>query len=65
MRCNHGFDVEGWHTSATCPDKALYPHHNDNINRQNAQEHMDAGWKVSRKVKHKNILPTNPGAEQM
>ena len=65
MCCNHGFDVEGWHTSATCPNKADYPHHNDNINRKNAQQWKDAGWKVCFVASHKNKLPTNPGPDQM
>ena len=65
MCCNCGYDVEGWHTSATCPYKAQYPHHNDDITRKNAQKYRDAGWKVSKKAKHKTILPTNPGPDQM
>lgn len=60
MCCNHGFDVESWHTSAACPTKANFPHHNDKINRKIAQDWKDAGWKVCIVASHKNKLPTNP-----
>eukprot|EP00804_Cyclotella_cryptica_P028204 CCRYP_011045-RA/>CCRYP_011045-RA protein AED:0.18 eAED:0.15 QI:0/0/0/1/1/1/2/0/1234 len=38
-----GFDVEGWHTSATCRNKKQG--HQDGCNRENAQAYKDAGHK--------------------
>jgi hypothetical protein len=64
MCCNCGYDVPSWHTSATCPDKAYYPQHNDAINRNNAEQYRAAGWRVSKKAMHKVTLPTNPGPNQ-
>ena len=62
--CKCGWDVPIWHTSATCPYKHENPHHNDAIDRNNAQAWMDRGWTVSKKQMHKKFLPANPCPDQ-
>eukprot|EP00804_Cyclotella_cryptica_P003417 CCRYP_018563-RA/>CCRYP_018563-RA protein AED:0.22 eAED:0.19 QI:0/0/0/1/0.33/0.25/4/0/1155 len=50
-----GFDVEGWHTSATCHNKKQG--HQDGCTRENAQAYKDAGHKVTWRGAHKTTLP--------
>ena len=57
-----GFDVEGWHTSATCRNKKQG--HQDGCTRANAQAYKDAGHKVTWRGAHKTTLPVNPGPHQ-
>ena len=57
-----GFDVEGWHTSATCRNKKQG--HQDGCTRANAQAYKDAGHKVTWRGAHKTTLPVNPGLHQ-
>ena len=57
-----GFDVEGWHTSATCRNKKHG--HQDGCTRENAQAYKDAGHKVTWRGAHKTTLPVNPGPRQ-
>jgi len=64
MCCTCGWDVPIWHTSQSCPNKQSNPHHNDGVNRNNADQFAAAGWKVSMKGKHKNVLPINPQPNQ-
>jgi hypothetical protein len=54
-----GFDVEDWHTSATCPADWRKQHHQDGFTRANAQQYITAGYKPCQKGMHKNVLPTN------
>ena len=57
-----GWDVPSWHTSKTCDNR--YPQHNEAVDRSNAEQYAAAGWKVSKKNKHKVQLPINPRPEQ-
>eukprot|EP00804_Cyclotella_cryptica_P000700 CCRYP_000984-RA/>CCRYP_000984-RA protein AED:0.37 eAED:0.21 QI:0/0/0/1/0/0/3/0/1009 len=53
-----GFDVEGWHTSATCRNKKQG--HQDGCTRENAQAYKDAGHKVAWRARTKlHCLITN------
>lgn len=51
-----GFDVEDWHTSATCPADWRKQHHQDGFTRANAQQYITAGYKPCQKGMHS--LPT-------
>jgi len=53
-----GFDVENWHTSATCPAERRKENHQEGFTRENAQQYITAGYKPSTKAMHKNVLPT-------
>ena len=53
-----GFDVENWHTSATCPADRRKENHQEGFTRENAQQYITAGYKPSTKAMHKNVLPT-------
>ena len=64
MCCTCGFDVQSWHTSRSCPNKAKNPHHNDAIDRNNYQAYAAAGWNIRMKAAHKRQLPSNPGPAQ-
>jgi hypothetical protein len=50
-----GFDIEEWHTGATCPNPK--PGHQPQCNRQNFQGYKDAGHRPSAKAQHKRSLP--------
>eukprot|EP00984_Skeletonema_dohrnii_P002769 scaffold955_cov79-Skeletonema_dohrnii-CCMP3373.AAC.11 len=60
MCCTCGFDVPSWHNSATCPQKHTNLHHYDDITRDNYTAYESAGWRVSKKGRHKYLLPMNP-----
>jgi hypothetical protein len=64
MCCTCGFDIPSWHTSKTCPQKHINPHHNDDIDRNNYEAYEKMGWKVSKKARHKGFLPLNPSGVQ-
>ena len=53
---SHGFDVEDWHTSATCGTRKM--DHQEGFTRDNAQAYIEAGYAPSTKGMHRNILPT-------
>ena len=59
-----GFDVPGWHTSATCPAQCRKEGHQEGYNRQNYAQYAAQGHKVGMKGAHKNSLPTNPQTYQ-
>ena len=46
---SHGFDVEDWHTSATCGTRKM--DHQEGFTRDNAQAYITKGM-------HRNIMPT-------
>jgi hypothetical protein len=52
-----GFDVEEWHTGATCPSPK--PGHQPQCTRQNYQQYQQAGHRPSAKAQHKTTLPPN------
>ena len=56
-----GFDVPGWHTSATCPGPRKDGHH-DGYDRKNSKEYIDAGHAPSTRASHKKYLPI-PGTQ--
>jgi hypothetical protein len=53
---SHGFDVENWHTSATCGTRKM--DHQEGYTRDNAQAYIKAGYAPSTKGMLRNILPT-------
>ncbi len=53
---SHGFDVEDWHTSATCGTRKM--DHQEGFTRDNAQAYIEAGYAPSTKGMHWNIFPT-------
>jgi hypothetical protein len=50
-----GFDVEDWHTSATCPRKKQG--HQDGFTRANYMQYEHAGYPFCKKAMHKNVYP--------
>ena len=50
-----GFDVEDWHTSATCPRKKQG--HQDGFTRANYMQYEQAGYPFCKKAMHKNVYP--------
>ena len=50
-----GFDVEDWHTSATCNNRK--PGHQDGFTRSNFMEYERANHPFCRKVMHKTMYP--------
>ncbi len=48
-----GFDVEDWHTSATCPQKKQGLQ--DGFTRANYTQYEQAGYPFSKKVMHKTM----------
>ena len=59
-----GFDVPIWHTSKTCPAMCRRDEHQEGCDGQNHVQYTAQGHRVSTKGAHKNILPTNPRADQ-
>ena len=53
-----GFDVEDWHTSATCPYAWRRHDHQEGVNRNNWSQYEAQGYNLSRKGMHKNQLPS-------
>jgi hypothetical protein len=51
-----GFDVEDWHTSATCPNKKSG--HQDGFTRSNYMEYERANHQFCRKAMHKTMYPS-------
>jgi hypothetical protein len=51
-----GFDVEDWHTSATCPNKKAG--HQDGFIRANYMEYKRANHRFRRKGMHKMMYPS-------
>ena len=51
-----GFDVEDWHTSATCPNKKSG--HQDGFTRSNHMEYEQANHQFCRKAMHKTMYPS-------
>jgi hypothetical protein len=52
-----GFDVEDWHTSATCNQKK--PGHQDDFTHSNYMEYERANHPFSRKAMHKTMYPSS------
>jgi hypothetical protein len=50
-----GFDVEDWHTSASCPHKKQG--HQDGFTRANYTQYEQAGYPFCKKAMHKNVYP--------
>ena len=50
-----GFDVEDWHTSATCPRKKQG--HQDGFTRANYMQYEHAGYPFCKKAMHKMVYP--------
>ena len=59
-----GFDVPGWHTSASCPAQCRKPGHQEGCDRQNYQQYVAQGHTVNLRKAHKNILLLNLQAHQ-
>ncbi len=52
-----GFDVEDWHTSATCNQKK--PGHQDGFTHSNYMEYVRANHPFSQKAMHKTMYPSS------
>jgi hypothetical protein len=50
-----GFDVEDWHTNATCPHKKQG--HQDGFTRANYMQYEQAGYPFCKKAMHKTVYP--------
>ena len=52
-----GFDVEDWHTSATCPYANRREDHQEDVHRGNWEQKWAEGYNLSRRGIHKTQLP--------